>query len=414
MSDSDNPSFEQAGDINVSNKHAAKKGGTTDTLQVSDADTFLHDYFSDLLCVDVKTPQKRLNVSTRSGSKSGVSKAAISKTAKVKKVESEAVESKKIKSTALNVNASQSNSPIIDQAIHQVQVVKRPLINEGDIQPTLMRAHLLKERKVKVSDPNIAPSLLHQADHKSSQKKALQQLLNRSLDLASGNNPLKQQSQTRPLLRGHNGTNKPKPDASSKDETTDVIKKTASEPKIQAEPRRITVEKSDSVVNSHAKHVRKTKDETLCLQPSWGKVDFDVLLFSVAGLTLAVPLVSLGQIYPLNDDITSIFGQSKWYMGIKTTPLGKVHVVNTAMFVMPEKYQQSHAQNVKYVVTIDGYPWGLAVDKIDQPRTITQAQVKWRTERSKRAWLAGTIKSVMCGLIDVQKMGEMLVNDEKS
>jgi purine-binding chemotaxis protein CheW len=149
-------------------------------------------------------------------------------------------------------------------------------------------------------------------------------------------------------------------------------------------------------------------------RPQWAQSRFDVLLFKVSGLTLAVPLISLGQIQPLTDELTPLFGQADWFMGLQPTPAGKIRTVNTAKFVMPERYDESFLQTAKYVVSINGVPWGLAVDSVNQPITLMPDDVKWRGDRSKRPWLAGTVKAHMCALLDIPRIGQMLIDADKN
>lgn len=149
-------------------------------------------------------------------------------------------------------------------------------------------------------------------------------------------------------------------------------------------------------------------------RPRWAQSRFDVLLFQVSGLTLAVPLISLGQIQPLTDELTPLFGQADWFMGLQPTPAGKIRTVNTAKFVMPERYDEAFTQTAKYVVSINGVPWGLAVDSVNQPITLEPEDVKWRGDRSKRPWLAGTIKDHMCALLDIPRIGQMLIDADKN
>ncbi len=148
--------------------------------------------------------------------------------------------------------------------------------------------------------------------------------------------------------------------------------------------------------------------------PQWAQSRFDVLLFKVSGLTLAVPLISLGQIQPITDELTPLFGQADWFMGLQPTPQGKIRTVNTAKFVMPERYDESFVKNAKYVVSINGVPWGLAVDSVNQPISLRPEEVKWRTDRSKRPWLAGTVKEHMCALLDIPRIGQMLMDADKN
>lgn len=149
-------------------------------------------------------------------------------------------------------------------------------------------------------------------------------------------------------------------------------------------------------------------------RPQWAQSRFDVLLFKVSGLTLAVPLISLGQIQPLTEELTPLFGQADWFMGLQPTPAGKIRTVNTAKFVMPERYDENFLKTAKYVVSINGVPWGLAVDSVNQPITLLPDDVKWRSDRSKRPWLAGTVKDHMCALLDIPRIGQMLVDADKN
>ncbi|WP_331352333.1 chemotaxis protein CheW [Cellvibrio sp. UBA7671] len=149
-------------------------------------------------------------------------------------------------------------------------------------------------------------------------------------------------------------------------------------------------------------------------RPQWAQSRFDVLLFKVSGLTLAVPLISLGQIQPLTDELTPLFGQADWFMGLQPTPAGKIRTVNTAKFVMPERYDPRFLETAKYVMSINGVPWGLAVDSVNQPITLMPDDVKWRSDRSNRPWLAGTVKDHMCALLDIPRIGQMLVDADKN
>lgn len=149
-------------------------------------------------------------------------------------------------------------------------------------------------------------------------------------------------------------------------------------------------------------------------RPQWAQARFDVLLFQVSGLTLAVPLISLGQIQPITEELTPLFGQADWFMGFQLTPRGKISTVNTAKFVMPERYDESFVKTAKYVVSINGVPWGLAVDSVNQPISLYPEDVKWRTDRSKRPWLAGMVKEHMCALLDITRIGQMLIDADKN
>lgn len=144
-------------------------------------------------------------------------------------------------------------------------------------------------------------------------------------------------------------------------------------------------------------------------RPAWAQERFECLLFSVGGLTLAVPLVELGTIYPINDEITPIFGQIDWFLGLLSVKERNIKAVNTAKIVMPERYREQMLDHYEYIITINGVEWGLAVDGVSSAITLEPGDVRWRTERSKRPWLAGTVVDHMCALLDVSQLAAMFI-----
>lgn len=148
-------------------------------------------------------------------------------------------------------------------------------------------------------------------------------------------------------------------------------------------------------------------------RPQWAQERFDILLIEVNGLQLALPLIALGHIEELqSDSMTPLFGQSDWFMGLQKTNMGNVKTVDTAKFVMPERYQEQN--DYGFVVSINGSGWGLAVDRIHQPISINPDAIRWRAKRSSRPWMAGTVKDHMCVLLDVPAMTETLQQQDKN
>ena len=137
--------------------------------------------------------------------------------------------------------------------------------------------------------------------------------------------------------------------------------------------------------------------------------EFQALYFEVAGLTLAVPLKSLGGIHQLSE-VTPLFGKPKWFKGVMLNREEKLNVVDTARWVMPEKYDEKLEASLdyKYLITLGGSQWGLLAEKLINNITLSKEDVKWRTDKSKRPWLAGVIKEKMCALIDVDNLNTLL------
>lgn len=140
-------------------------------------------------------------------------------------------------------------------------------------------------------------------------------------------------------------------------------------------------------------------------RPHWAQEAFECLLFHVGGLRLAVPLVELGSIHPLAaDDLTPIFGQAGWFMGLLPTKERNIRVIDAAQVVMPERYRPELRDGYRYVITLDGSDWGLAADSVADALTLDPQAVRWRSERSKRPWLAGTVVDEMCALVDAAQL----------
>lgn len=148
-------------------------------------------------------------------------------------------------------------------------------------------------------------------------------------------------------------------------------------------------------------------------RPDWSGQAFECLLFDVAGLKLAVPLVCLGSIYPLEEnDITPIFAQPDWFVGIMPTPAGNLKVLDTARWVMPERYHDKLRDNFRFVISVDGCSWGLAVNAVHESIHLQPDAVKWRKGRAGREWLAGTVIEHMCALLDVQALAKLVGEKE--
>ncbi len=146
-------------------------------------------------------------------------------------------------------------------------------------------------------------------------------------------------------------------------------------------------------------------------RPDWAEEPFECLLFDVAGLTLAVPLVCLGSIYPLaTAELTPLFGQPDWFLGILPCQAGNLKVLDTARWVMPERYREDFREGLQYVISVEGYEWGLAVHQVSRSIRLVPDEIKWRTQRSQRPWLAGTVIEHMCALLDVSALAELIAS----
>jgi len=138
------------------------------------------------------------------------------------------------------------------------------------------------------------------------------------------------------------------------------------------------------------------------VEKSYRKGRFQALFFSVAGLKVALPLKELGGIHKIAP-LKSLPGQPHWLKGVMLYREQKINVVDTAHWVMPEKYDQQLVEklNYQYVIMLGNSHWGLACDTLVNTVALEQDDVKWRETEGKRPWLAGLIKEHMCALLDV-------------
>lgn len=148
-------------------------------------------------------------------------------------------------------------------------------------------------------------------------------------------------------------------------------------------------------------------------RPEWSEQPFECLIFTVAGLQLAVPLILLGAIHRIEESIKPIPGSPRWYMGIRADRDHNLRVVDTAEWIMAGRAPDNARDNYRFVIRLDNSDWGLACDDVAQSFTLKPDEVRWRTTRSKRPWLAGTVVNHMCALIDVRTMADLLVRAER-
>ncbi|MCW8832206.1 MAG: chemotaxis protein CheW [Colwellia sp.] len=137
--------------------------------------------------------------------------------------------------------------------------------------------------------------------------------------------------------------------------------------------------------------------------------NFQALFFDVAGLTIAVPLIELGGIHKVTKT-TSLMGKPDWFQGVMLHRDEKINVVDTALWVMPEKCDEAlkSSLNYQYVIMLSDSRWGLMAEHLVDTVILKQDEVKWLDSPSKRPWLAGLVKDRMCALLDVDSLITLL------
>ena len=157
----------------------------------------------------------------------------------------------------------------------------------------------------------------------------------------------------------------------------------------------------------------KEEVESESLVPEWANEPFQILLFEVAGLKLAVPLIELCGVIEWKDSVTEMPGHADFYLGILQHLDYKIAIIDTAKMVLPVNKQsaligENPRDRVKHIVMIDDFQWGLACDTIGEVITLKPEEVRWRTSNTTRSWLAGTVIEHMCALLNSEGFSTML------
>lgn len=147
-------------------------------------------------------------------------------------------------------------------------------------------------------------------------------------------------------------------------------------------------------------------------EPEWGRGSFQAMLFKVGGLTLAVPLIELSGVQEwVADRVTPMPGHADWYLGLVEYRGISVPVVDTAQLVLPADRLSSllpPEERIQRIVFIGDGRWGLACDGVAEVISLEPDEVRWRSARTQRRWLAGTVIEQMCALLDPAAFAQML------
>jgi len=148
-------------------------------------------------------------------------------------------------------------------------------------------------------------------------------------------------------------------------------------------------------------------------RPAWAEEPFQVLLFKVAGLQLAIPLVELNGVVPwLDEAVTEMPNHRGWFLGLRDHLQHRVKLIDIAAVILPpDRYASlaaADSSRLGKVVLINDYEWGLACEDVAEMITLEPDAVKWRPPGGDRRWLAGTVIEHMCALLNVDAFGDML------
>ncbi len=140
---------------------------------------------------------------------------------------------------------------------------------------------------------------------------------------------------------------------------------------------------------------------------------FQSLLFSIVGVTFAIPLVELGGIHKVSK-IQFLMGKPNWFAGMMDIQGRHVQIVDGAKWILADRYNDALAEQItaaggyQYVILLADSNWGIACCAVQESISVSKEDVRWRSPQSKRPWLAGLMSSTMCAMLDSRQLVNML------
>lgn len=147
--------------------------------------------------------------------------------------------------------------------------------------------------------------------------------------------------------------------------------------------------------------------------PAWARLGFQCLLIHVGALRLAVPLVKLTRILPWGAHITATPGSPDGFVGLMDHEGMRTGVIDTARLVFPRDRRTQATFTVNespsgHILLVEGGRWGLTCDRLGEVIDLKPEDVHWRSARTTRRWLAGTVIGQLCALLDVEALAQRM------
>lgn len=139
--------------------------------------------------------------------------------------------------------------------------------------------------------------------------------------------------------------------------------------------------------------------------PDWGREAFQAMVFKVGELSLAVPLQELAGVLEWKPEQVEQQAGSLMCLGHYPHAGRTLTVVDTARFIFPASHLAHLAgpgsrRQISRIILIDNGNIGLACDEVYEVIRILPGQVTWRSAKTRRQWLAGTMLKELIAVLD--------------
>lgn len=151
----------------------------------------------------------------------------------------------------------------------------------------------------------------------------------------------------------------------------------------------------------------RSKIHPLSVMPEWARHEFQALFFKVDHMILATPLTELSRTLKLDRKPGKIPGQPSWFLGLLDDQDSRIGVLDTGQLVFGKtrgSQRDLEIKPFKRILVTQDKRWGLACDEILSIGRLKPEKVRWRTSRTKKPWLIGTVIEELTAIIDVQAL----------
>ncbi len=137
-----------------------------------------------------------------------------------------------------------------------------------------------------------------------------------------------------------------------------------------------------------------------------------VLLFNLCGLKMAILMDDLDDVVEWPEQLVSAPESMPLYIGLLQENGQCIPVIDLARLILPARLRdQKSSLACQRILLIGNRCWGLACNGVSEVVSVESSAVNWRTERTSRKWLAGTIGSYGSALLDAGALEGLLKQD---
>jgi len=160
--------------------------------------------------------------------------------------------------------------------------------------------------------------------------------------------------------------------------------------------------------------VMSADDGRVPILPEWGIQPFQAMVFKLGALSLAIPMNALAGVIEWKQGQLDTSASKGLYLGLYPHMDRQIRVVDTAQLVFADSaFDVSSGdaeQRLSRIILMNNEDLGLAVDSVHEVITIQPTRVNWRSVRTRRQWLAGTMLDDMIVVLDAQSATKIITD----